>query len=136
MIAALAVTVGALIVWIAGRGMYRNYGISSAAVEQFHQELDRGDYDAIWENATDGFRASGTHADEIKVFETVHQTMGVSGKTSSLGFHVNWQSNRVYVSHVFDTAFANGHGQESLVWVVEQGKPRLQTYHIESPLLK
>jgi hypothetical protein len=124
----------AIVAWIVGKGMYHNYRISSAAVERFHHELDQADYDAIWEDGTDALRASGTRV--IKVFEMVHQKMGNSGKTNSVGFRVNWQSGGVYVSHTFDTAFSNGQGQESFVWVVEQDQARLQSYHIESPLLR
>ena len=135
-IGALIAVVGAIVLWSAGKGMYHNYRLSSAAVEKFHHELDLGDYDAIWEDSTDAFRGSGTRADTIKLFEMIHQKMGSSGKANSTGFHVNWQPGRANVSHVFDTAFSNGHAQEAFIWIVEQDKPRLQSYRIDSPLLR
>jgi hypothetical protein len=134
-IGGLIAVVGAIVLWSAAKGMYHNYRLSSAAVEKFHHELDQGDYDAIWEDSTDAFRAAGTRADTVKLFETVHQKMGASGKASSAGFHVNWQPGRANVNHVFDTAFSNGRAQEAFIWIVEQDHPRLQSYRIDSPLL-
>jgi len=82
--------------------------------------------------ASDELRRGTSEADLIKLFGLVHQKMGNSGKMSAKGFHINWRNGRLYVDQVYDTQFALGQGRESFVWVMEQGQPRLQSYHIDS----
>lgn len=128
--------IGILVLWSCGRGAYHNYFLARSAVEQFHRELDQGEYDSIYENATDGFRAAGTHADQVKFLEMVHQKMGNSGKMSGQGFHVNWRNNEVVVDQVYSTKFALGEAQESFIWVIEKDHPKLQSYRIDSANLR
>jgi hypothetical protein len=118
--------------WTCGKDAYKDYRLASAAVDQFHQQLDRGDFETIYSEATDDFRRAGTRADEINFFEMVHQKMGNSGKMSAHGFHVNWQNGRQYVSQVCGTKFALGLAQESFIWRVDEGHAHLQAYRIDS----
>lgn|GEM_PF-3314896 len=122
----------AIVLWNCGKGTYHNYRLSSAAVDQFHRQLNQADYEAIYGDATDAFRATGTRADALKVFEVVHQKMGDSGKMSARGFHISWQNGRTTVDQVFETQFTLGRGQESFVWIIEQDQAHLQAYHINS----
>jgi hypothetical protein len=115
--------------------MYRNYRIAHSAVDQFHQRLDGADYDSIYENATDGFRASGSRTDINKFFENVHQKLGNSGAMTPAGFHVNWQNGHIIVNEVFNTQFAQGQAQEGFIWLIDDGQPHLQTYRIDAPQL-
>ena len=119
-----------IVLWTCGKGVYRDYRVSSAAVELFHHRLDSADFDTIYSDASDGFRSFGTKADQIKFLEATHQKLGNSGKTSPLGFHVNWRNSQLFVDQVYSTQFAQGTAQESFVWVMENGKPRLYGYHI------
>jgi hypothetical protein len=120
------------VLWSCGKGAYHDYRLASAAVDHFHEELDRGNFEAIYSEATEDFRSGGTSADFIEVLETVHQKMGNSGKKTPQGFHVNWKNGRHLVDQVFDTQFALGHAQESFIWVVENDQVRLYYYHIHS----
>ena len=135
-VGSVLMVIGVLVLWSCGKGAYHNYFLARSAVEQFHRELDQGDYDSIYENATDAFRAAGTHGDQVKFLEMVHQKMGNSGKMSPQGFHVNWNNNQVVVDQVYSTKFALGEAQESFVWVIEKDRPRLHSYRIDSPNLR
>jgi hypothetical protein len=128
---ALLVVVLLILLWSCGKGVYRDYRVSSAAVELFHHRLDSGDFDTIYSDASDSFRSSGTKADQIKFLETTHQRLGNSRKTSPLGFHVNWRNRQMFVDQVYSTQFAQGTAQESFVWVMENGNPRLYGYQIK-----
>jgi hypothetical protein len=132
----LLALVAAGMLWSCGRGAYHYYRLSSAAVAQFHQQLDQADYETIWGDATDAFRQTGSRADGIKFLQNIHEKMGNSGKMSAKGFHINWQNRRVGVSQVFETQFALGTGQESFIWIIEQDQPRLQSYRVDSPNLR
>lgn len=126
----------AIVLWALGRRTYRNYGIASAAVDHFHQELNNSEYDAIYEEASDEFRRSGTQPDLVKFLQMVHEKMGNSGNRKAAGFHVNWSSGRVTVNQVFNTEFALGQGEESFVWIVKQDQAQLYSYRIDSANLR
>jgi len=126
----------AVVLWALGRRTYRNYGIASAAVDHFHQELNNSDYETIYEEASDEFRRSGNRPDMVKFFQMVHEKMGNSGDKKAAGFHVSWTNGRVTVNQVFDTEFALGQGQESFVWTIEHDHARLYGYHIDSANLR
>jgi hypothetical protein len=135
MIAALFSVLAIIVLWSCGRGMYRNYRVTRSAVDLFHQRLDRADYEPIYEDTTAAFRAAASHEDEIKFFETVHQKLGNSGAMTATGFHVNWQNGNTFVDQSFSTQFAQGQAQEAFVWLIHDGQPLLQTYHIDAPQL-
>ncbi len=126
----------AIVVWALGRRTYRNYGITSAAADRFHQELNNSDYDAIYEEASDEFRRSGNRPDIVKFLQMVHEKMGDSGNKKAAGFHVSWTNGRTTVDQVFNTEFALGQGQESFIWIVRQDQARLYSYRINSPNLR
>jgi hypothetical protein len=131
------ITVTALLVlWSCGKDFYHNYRLSTAAVDQFHQRLNQGDFESIYGDATDDFRRAATRADEIKFFEMVHQKMGISEKMSTQGFHINWQNGHKFVNQVYDTQFVLGQAQESFVWNIAQDQAHLQSYRVTSPNLR
>ena len=130
------VVLGVILLWTCGKGAYHNYRIASAAVDRFHQQLNQGDFETIYGEATDGFRGAGTRESELKFFETVHQKMGNSGKMSPRGFHINWQNNVVSVSEAFETQFTLGQAQEGFIWIIDHDEAHLQTYHIDSANLR
>lgn len=132
-IGVISALLAVLVIWSCGSGIYRNYRIGRSAVDQFHQRLDRADYDSIYTNTTDGFRSAGSRVDQIRFFEAVHQKMGNSGTVTAAGFHVNWQHGHIIVNEVFNTQFAQGLAQEGFIWIIDNGEPRLQTYHIDAP---
>jgi hypothetical protein len=131
-IGTLWVALALVVLWSCGKGFYHNYRLSAAAVDHFHRQLNQGDFETIYGDATDEFRRVGTRADEIKFLDTVHQKMGNSGKMSAKGFHISWKNGLQWVDQVYDTQFALGQGRESFVWLIENGQPHLQSYRIDS----
>jgi hypothetical protein len=130
------VVVASAVVWSCGRNAYRNYRVANTAVDHFHDQLNREDYDGIYGEASDEFRRFGTRAEDAKFFATVHQKMGNSGTRSPRGFHVNWRNGHAWVDQVYETQFSLGSGQENFIWIVDQDHARLYGYHIDSTNLK
>ena len=122
-----------LLVALLGRGAFRNYKLASAAVDHFHQQLDQGDYDAIYDGASDEFHRSSDRLTVVKFMGKVHERMGNSSKASSAGFHVNWRNGHTFVDEVLKTQFFSGQAQETFIWISEQDQLRLYSYHIDSP---
>jgi len=130
---ALLSVIGGALVWRAGKSTYRNYQIASAAVDHFHQQLNAGDYDQIYENATEEFRHWGKREDLNHFFDNVREKMGSAGKPSTIGFHVNWRNGVLWVDQTFNTQFEKGSAQEYFVWKIQQNQPHLYNYRIDSP---
>lgn len=97
--------------------------------------MNLGDYDQIYDEATDEFRRSGTREDLMHFFEKVYDKMGSAGEPNSPGFHVNWRNGVVWVDQTFNTQFLKGQAQEYFVWKIQQDQPRLYNYRIDSPNL-
>lgn len=133
---ALCGVIGGALVWKAGKSTYSNYRIASGAVERFHHQLNLGDYDQIYDEATDEFRGSITRKDLTLFFGKIQEKMGSVGEPASAGFHVNWRNGVVWVDQTYNTQFLYGRAQEYFVWKIEQDQPRLYNYHIDSPNLR
>ena len=116
-----------------GRSTYHNYQLASSAVDQFHMQLNAGDYNTIYDEATDDFRRSGSREDITRFFTSIHEQMGSAGNKNAAGFHVNWRNGRVWVDQVFNTRFEKGQGQGSFVWEIQQERPLLYHYRLDSP---
>lgn len=130
------VLVASAILWSCGRNAYRSYRIAGEAVDHFHDQLNRQDYDGIYEEASDEFRTFGSRADDGKFFASVHEKLGISGDKSPRGFHVNWRNGRTWIDQVYQTQFTLGSGEESFIWIVDHDRARLYGYHIRSEKLK
>lgn len=136
MISAALIVVVLIVLRNWGKDFYHDYQLSSTAAGHFHQLLDQGDLATIYADATDNFQRAAAREDELQFLEMVHQKMGNSGKTSTLGFHVSRLNGRLLVDQFVDTEFSLGHAKESFVWVIWGEQARLDGYHIGSPNLQ
>lgn len=128
--------IGGAIVWKIGKRTYHYYDIASGAVEQFHHQMNLGDYDQIYDEATEEFRRSDSRENMTRFFEKISIKMGSVGEPHSAGFHVNWRNGVVWVDQTFNTQFLNGQAQEYFVWKIQQDQARLYNYRINSPNLR
>jgi len=132
---ALLAIVGGVLVWRVGNSTYRNYQLASAATDHFHQQLNAGAYDEIYENATEEFRRSAKREDLDHLFGNIREKMGSARKPTATGFHVNWRNGILWIDQSFSTQFEKGTAQEYFVWKIQQDQPRLYNYRIDSPNL-
>jgi hypothetical protein len=132
----LVLVIGGVLAWKVGKSTYRDYQIASAAADRFHQQLNAGDYDQIYENATEEFRRSGKREDLNHLFDNIRNKMGRAGRPSAIGFHVNWRNGVLWVDQAFNTQFEKGKAQEYFVWKIQQDQPHLYNYRIDSPNMR
>src|ERR1700754_722863 len=62
------------------------------AVDRFHELLDLGDYESIYEEASDNARDPSRHGELIGLLNTVHGKLG--GCISSTATHIDWRLTR------------------------------------------
>lgn len=130
------VVLALVVLWTCGKGTYRDYRLTRGAIDRFHEHFNSGQYAEIYSEASAEYRSVGSQADQIKLFQSVHDKMGDAGKMSIQGFHVNATNHGVFVDEVYATQFGKGAGQEGFIWRIDQDTPRLVTYHIDSPNLR
>lgn len=116
-------------------GAIAGKGLAEDGVTQFHQRLDTGAYDEIYEAVDEQFRATTTRADFTRILRAVHDKLGKVVSTKQTNFFAQDRAgigSGSYVSLTYETQFANGRGTESFNWRVDGGKARLVGYNINS----
>ena len=105
---------------------------AAVAIDAFHNELNAGDFDAIWNGADDQFRQTVSRQSYDKFVTAVHRKLGRALRTSNQNWSVrslNLNTSIVLVQH---TEFEYGKGTETFTFSVRNDSVKLVGYHIES----
>jgi len=110
-------------------------GAAEGAVNQFHERLDAGSYDQIYDSADDRFKAASTREQFTKVLRAIHDKLGKVTASKQTGFSGQDRAGTdagSYLQLVYETQFATGKGTETFMWRVDGGQVRLFNYNINS----
>jgi hypothetical protein len=105
---------------------------AAAAIDVFHNELNAGDFDAIWNGADDQFREASSRQNYDRFVSSVHRKLGRALRTSNQNWSMrsfNFRTSIVLVQH---TEFEYGKGTETFTFSVHGDSVKLVGYHIES----
>src|SRR4051812_3706986 len=86
------------------------------AVDQFHQQMSAGEYDAIYDSATETFRAAGSRDQMQGFFKRVNRKMGVCTDATQKHWYVNTTTSGTFVQLSYTRKCANGELREQFVW--------------------
>ncbi len=64
-------------------------GIAEAAVAQFHNQYNAGQFREIYSQADEGFRKSASEAEFVALLEALHRKLGTVKKSNQAGWGVN-----------------------------------------------
>ena len=130
------VAVGLMVLmWQCGWAMMTGKKLSDAAVAHFHQQLDAGQFEAIYDEASEAFKTGGDRDQLLKFLEAVHRKLGHPGKTSFANMNVNTNTNGTFTAVSYTTDFEHGSATETFTWIKSGGNLKLYRYHIESSAL-
>ena len=121
--------------WQCGSGFRMASQLSEPAVQQFHQELDAGQYEAICSQAAEGFCANGADGDTVRFIRGVHEKLGNAGAVQRGMINVNTNTSGTFVTIQYNTSFALGPAQETFTWVKSGSTLRLYRYSVQSNAL-
>jgi hypothetical protein len=121
--------------WQCGSGFRMASQLSEPAVQQFHQELDAGQYEAICGQAAEGFCANGADGDTVRFIRGVHEKLGDAGAAQRGMINVNTNTSGTFVTIQYNTSFALGPAQETFTWVKSGSTLRLYRYSVQSNAL-
>jgi hypothetical protein len=133
--AALTVFILVLLMRRCGSTLLQGRKLADASVRHFHERRNAGDYENIYGEAGDGFRAGQSHDDSIRFLETVHKKLGLAGPGTQLNVRVDTNTHGTFLTTQYSTAFAAGTATEVFTWMQNGSTLRLYAYHIQSNTL-
>lgn len=109
--------------------------LAEAAIPAFHQQLDAGRFDAIYDVAADDLKRAAPRSDFTRFLAAVHRKLGVTQSSVPRGWQINVQTSGTYVTLTVATVFAGGAAQERFVYRLQDKQARLAGYNINSNAL-
>jgi hypothetical protein len=125
----------ALALALAGCTMSADTKVAEDAVPKFHEMLDAGQFDAIYDGASDEFKRAATKQDFVALLAAVHRKLGASRSSSEKGWNVNYHTSGSFVTLNYATTYAQGEAHEQFVYRLESGQALLVGYNINSNAL-
>src|SRR5262249_46845128 len=122
----------AILFWKFSTGLLQGKKLSANGVQQFHALLNSGQYDQIYDGASDAFRASGNKADMIKFLQAVHRKLGDAGSYTLNNFRVTVTTTGTYLTAEYGTAFTQGEAVETFTWLTSGQTVVLYRYNVQS----
>jgi hypothetical protein len=120
---------------LCGCSMSADTALAEQAVPRFHEQLDAGSFDAIYEASAADLRQITTHQDFVAFLDAVHRKLGKTKASDRTGWNVNYGTSGSLVTLTYKTAFDGGAAQEQFVFRVQDKAALLVGYHINSTAL-
>lgn len=110
-----------------------NFDDAEQSVTLFHDRLNRGVYEEIWELTAPVFRDAQVRQDAREIFSAMHSRLGVVLTSEKIEASFYASSNEgSTVTLVYHTVFERGSATETFVFMVDSGKPLIWNYNINS----
>jgi hypothetical protein len=131
----LGVVAAMILVGSSSCSLTKGKGIAEAAVTQFHNRYNAGQFHEIYIETDEGFKKTTSEADLVAMFEALRRKLGTVNKSNQAGWGVNATPMGTMVNLGYDVDFSEGKGTEQFVFRVTGDKAMLYNYHVNSPLL-
>lgn len=130
--AVLSILLAAATGLFGGCGLTKGKGTSEAAVSRFHERLDKGDFAGIYAGTHPDFKKASTEKAFVDLLSAVHRKLGLIKSTTETGWNVSTFNLRTNIVLTYKTIFASGEAVETFTYRMEDDKPILLGYHINS----
>jgi hypothetical protein len=120
---------------LAGCSSSEDTKLAETAVLQFHQELDTGQFEAIYSAAGEELRDQTTLKDFTALLEAIHRKLGNLKSTETKGWNVNYNTSGAYVTLTYSSMFSEGGAAEQFIYRINRDRAVLVGYHINSAAL-
>ena len=105
------------------------------AADEFHRRYSAQQYAEIYQNTTSVFRNSASQQDFENYEKDVQAKLGTIKSTDLNNYSVLYLFTGPMVRLDYQTTFAKGHAAESFEVRFKDGKPVIESYRIDNPLL-
>ena len=104
-------------------------------VERFHDLAAAQEIDRIYDQSTDAFKRAATPEQFRSILEVVDERLGEVRRANRQGWHVNYTTAGTVVTLTYQTEFERGRGTERFVYRIDDDRPRLLGFHLNSDAL-
>jgi hypothetical protein len=125
----------ALMAALCGCSMSADTTLAEQGVPRFHEQLDAGRFDEIWEQSGDELKKASPQKEFVEFLSAVHRKLGDTKSADKTGWNVNWQTSGSFVTLGYKTVFAEGDATEQFVFRLQDKTALLVGYHINSMAL-
>jgi opacity protein-like surface antigen len=125
----------ALVAVLCGCSMSADTTVAEQAVPKFHEQLDAGQFDAIYDESADELKKATTQQDFVVLLAAIHRKLGNTKASDKTGWTVNYQTSGSFVTLGYKTTFDGGSAQEQFVFRLQDKAAVLVGYHINSTAL-
>jgi hypothetical protein len=132
---AVAAVVLVFLMWQCGSALVHGQKLATASVRHFHQQLNAEEYEEIYREADEGFRAGQSHDELIKFLQVVHGKLGNADHENQVNIRVDTNTRGTFTTTWYNTTFVNGTASERFTWVTGGDVLKLYAYHVESNAL-
>ncbi len=116
-------------VLLATCGLRRSRVLAEEGVKEFHDLMNREQYDTIYNASDDSLKKSMSRADFASYLGDIHNRLGDARKTTVTAFSVNASPGQgSQVALAMETDFDRGTAQERFLWRVTGGRAVLLDY--------
>ena len=116
---------------VAGCSAGKDTAAAQQAVVQFHQRLDAGQFDAVYDASGPELKAITSKPQFVQLLAGIHGGLGAVKSTRQTGWNVNYNNGSGTVTLTYETQFASGGGTEEFIYRAG-ARPLLAGYHIQS----
>ncbi len=118
---------------LGGCSMKEVIGKADAEVVRFHEALDAGRSQQIWDATGADMRKATTRPQFVALLDAVHRKLGNVKSSRQVGWNRNASTNGSFMTVTNETVFEHGSGTEQFVFRKgEADKLALVGYHIQS----
>jgi hypothetical protein len=130
----LAITIAVLLflMWQCGSALHEGLGLSNNSVREFHQRLNGGKYEDIYQKADESFTEAGKHDELVTFLKVVHARLGNAGVETLANMRVNATTGGTFIVAQYNTTFEGGPAVETFTWIKSNRTLKLYEYHIQS----
>lgn len=125
------VPIALIVALTGGCSAVKDEGAAQQAVVRFHQMLDAGQFDAIYDGSAPKMKVAATKATFVQLMDAIHRKLGVVKEAKQQGWNVNYMNGVGTITLSYQTQFASGSGAEQFVYRTGD-RPLLIGYNINS----
>jgi hypothetical protein len=130
----IALVVAAAIL-LAGCSASEQSKLAASAASGFHEKLDAGQFDSIYDASSDELKNATTRQDFDALLDAVHRKLGSTQSVQQTGWNVNYNMKGTFVTLAYGTKYSEGNAQEQFLYRLDGGRALLVRYNITSNTL-
>jgi hypothetical protein len=124
----------AVLLLAAGCSAGEDKAAAEQAVARFHEHVDAGRFDAIYDAAAPELRQASSRRDLVALLDAVHRKLGTVQSAKLGGWHVNYGTGGHVVQLIYTTQYSAGPATEQFLYSAGTS-PKLLGYNINSTTL-